>query len=237
MQQKNRHQRIFFMLKPDGVALETTIRKMIEPFVTVIACRSFDPVAIDKIGQLYAMHKNKAFYPFLMDYFKGKPIKAYVLNAKKGVKYQRGFFNDFIELVGDTDPAKAKPGTIRKLSSDSLEKSLSEKRALRNLVHRSTTSAEAEKEAAIFFWDHIHDCSKVEGKPRELGKFFAREGEGMFYEERLESSLKKYKLLSSNEKLLCYQDLDSREQSSHVKGSAIVKTLRRGKLSERQISL
>ena len=157
------------MIKPDGISLEAKIREIIEPLVDVIASRYFDPVDVGKIEGLYSMHKNKIFYPYLIDYFKGMPIKTYVLSEREDARYKKGFINDFIELVGDTDPAKANPGAIRSLSKDSLERSLSEKRAVRNLVHRSTTSEETEREAAIFFWDYIRDRSKIEGGQGELG--------------------------------------------------------------------
>ena len=78
-----------------------------------------------------------------------------MLSEREDVKYRGGFYADFVGLVGDTDPAKAKAGTIRSLSTDSLERSISEKRAVRNLVHRSTTPEETAIEAAIFFGDDI----------------------------------------------------------------------------------
>ena len=166
-----------------------------------------------------------------------KSIKVYILSERQGITYKNGFINDFLELVGDTDPAMAKPGTIRKLSTDSLEKSIAEKRALRNLVHRSTTHKETDREAAIFFWDYIHDTSKVVGKQKDLGKFLAKEGTGIFYEERLESGLKKHSLLSPDEELVRYRDLGNREDDSHQQGSAIVTTFKRGSLWEREITL
>jgi nucleoside-diphosphate kinase len=76
------------------------------------------------------------------------------------VEYQRAFYDSFVELVGDTDPARAKTGTIRSLSTDSLEKAVSEKRAVRNMVHRSTTPEETEREATIFFGDDIQTSHK-----------------------------------------------------------------------------
>jgi len=148
-----------------------------------------------------------------------------------------GFIDDFIELVGDTDPAKAKPGTIRSLSTDALEKSLLEKRAVRNLVHRSTTLEETEKEAAIFFWDCILDCSKVKGEKGELGKFLAREGEGIFYEERLENCLRKRNLLSPGEELISYQDLEFGKAGPLKMGRARLKSLKNGSISLREITL
>jgi len=155
MEEEKKPMKLFFMIKPDGMLLEAKIREMIEPLARVVATRFFEPVDIEKIERLYDMHKNEDFYPRLINYFRGKPVKAHMLREREDVKYRRGFYADFVGLVGDTDPAKAKAGTIRSLSTDSLERSISEKRAVRNLVHRSTTPEETEKEAAIFFGDGI----------------------------------------------------------------------------------
>jgi len=122
------------------------------------------------------------------------------------------------------------------MSPDSTERSLSEKRAVRNLVHRSTTPEETEKEAAIFFWDYIQDHTKVEGEQRELGRFLAGKGNGIFYEERLESGLRKYNLLSSDEELIRYQDLDGQGGTPPKKRAAAVETLKNGSRSTREIT-
>ena len=229
--------RLFFMIKPDGIPLEAKIIAMIEPLVTIIASRPFDPADKEKTERLYEMHKDKFFFPFLMDHIKGRPIKTFLLGERQGVSYRDNFYDDFIALVGDTDPAKAQLGTIRNLSTDSIERSLAEKRAVRNLVHRSTTQEETEREAAIFFWDYIHDHTKVEGEQRELGRFLAGKGQGVFYEERLESGLRKYNLLSSDEELVGYQDLDGQEGAPLEKGTATLKTLKNGLRSTREITL
>ena len=223
-------QRLFFMIKPDGMSLEATIRKKIAPTVDIVASRSFDPIDVEKIEERYSVHKDKFFYPRLIEYFRGNPVKTFLLSEREGVSYRSGFIGDFLALVGDTDPAQAAPETIRSMSSDSLERSLAEKRALRNLVHRSTTREETDKEAPIFFWDYILDRSMVKGEQGAMGRFLARNGTGIFYEERIESSLKEYKLVSFDEELICYQDLEGREK-------AMIKTRRDGSLSEREIAL
>lgn len=153
------------MIKPDGMPLENEILKLIEPLVDIVASRLFSPVDIEKIERLYSVHKDKFFYPYLIDYFRGKPVRTYVLCEREDAQYQKNFVDDFLELVGDTDPERAKPGTIRSLSTDSLKASIPEKRTVRNLVHRSTTPEEAKKEAAIFFGDDTCD----RGQARDEG--------------------------------------------------------------------
>lgn len=146
-------QRIFFMIKPDGLALEDKIMSMVKSLARVVSSKSFKPADMDKIRQLYAMHKGAFFYERLLNFFRHRNIKVFILEEREGYKYQKGFIEDFAELVGDTDPAKAKPGTIRSLSTDSIARSIEEERAVNNLVHRSRTLEEAQQEASIFFED------------------------------------------------------------------------------------
>jgi nucleoside-diphosphate kinase len=219
-----RHTPIFFMIKPDGISREADIMKMIDPVASVIARRQFDPVDMGRVERLYAVHKDKPFYPRLMNYFRNMPVIAYLLCEWPDTIYQNGFYPSFIDLVGDTDPAKALPGTIRSLSADSLEASLAEQRAVRNLVHRSTTVEETLAEAPLFFWDHVCDASKVRGLPGVLGRFFSQAGEGIFFEERVESGMRRYRLLSSAEELICYQDCRGGDGDSPDQSRALVET-------------
>ncbi len=151
-------QRIFFMIKPDGLALEDKIISMVESMAKIVSSKAFKPADMDKIRQLYAMHKEAFFYQRLLDFFRGRNIKVFILEEREGYKYKKGFIEDFAELVGDTDPAKAKPGTIRSLSSDSIARSIKEERAVNNLVHRSRTLEETVQEASIFFEDMDFKC-------------------------------------------------------------------------------
>lgn len=148
-------QKMFFMIKPDGMQLEQKIMSMVEPVATILSTKSYNPADMERIEQLYAMHKHAFFYERLLTFFRGRPMKVFLLGAKKGHIYKKGFVEDFVELVGDTDPSKARPGTIRSLSKDSIEKSIKEERAVNNLCHRSRTSEEAEKEASIFFEEMV----------------------------------------------------------------------------------
>jgi len=142
---------MFFMIKPGGLSIEHKIMSMVEAIAKIVDSKTFDPADMNKIEKLYEMHKDAFFYERLLKFFKNSPVKVFVLEEKENYSYNKNFIEDFVDLVGDTDPAKARPGTIRSLSNDSLAQSIAEKRALNNLVHRSTSAEEAEKEAAIFF--------------------------------------------------------------------------------------
>ncbi len=219
---------IFFMIKPDGIPREAEIMKIIEPVAAVIARRPFDPVDMHRVECLYAVHKDKPFYPRLMNYFRNMPVIAYLLCQRPNTVCQNGFYSGFVDLIGDTDPARTLPGTIRRLSADSLATSLSEKRAVRNLVHRSTTLEETLAEAPLFFWDHVCDASKTQGSPGVLGRFFSQAGEGIFFEERVESGMRRYQLLSAEEEMICYRDYRGGEGDHLEQGRALVQTLVQG---------
>jgi nucleoside diphosphate kinase len=237
MEKEKELARLFFMIKPDGMSQEAKIIEMIEPLAHIIASRRFDSVEPEKIEMLYEMHRKKNFYPYLIEYLKDKPAQAFLLGEREDVDYRDSFYADLAALVGATDPARARPGTIRSLSPDSTERSLLEKRAVRNLVHRSTTPEETEKEAAIFFWDYVRDHTKVEGEQGEMGRHLARKGDGIFYEERLESGLRKCNLLSSGEELIKYRDLDGTEGDPLKGGAAVLETLKNGSRLVREATL
>ena len=230
-------QKLFFMIKPDGIPQEKTIEQMIAPLAETIACRLFDPVDISRIENLYAMHRGKAFYNYLVEYFRNKPVKAYLLGERSDVIYNDGFYSEFLKLVGDTDPAKAEPGSIRSLSTDAMERSVAEGRALRNLVHRSTTADETAREAPLFFADYIYDHTKVEGEQEPFGHFFAKEGEGIFFEERLESGLKKFDLLLPDEQFVRFKVLNGQETGSAERPKIRLETIMNGESRVREIAV
>lgn len=54
-------------------------------------------------------------------------------------------------IAGATKPEEAAPGTIRALSDDRFDLSRVEKRAVRNLVHASSDTVEAQREIDLWF--------------------------------------------------------------------------------------
>ena len=83
----------------------------------------------------YAVHKEKPFFPGLVDYITSTPIVAAVLEGEGAVERIR-------KLMGATDPAKAAPGTIRKDYGLDMQ---------RNSTHASDSPENGEKEIALFF--------------------------------------------------------------------------------------
>jgi nucleoside-diphosphate kinase len=83
----------------------------------------------------YEVHSGRPFYDSLVHYMTSGPVVVAVLQKENAV-------SDFRELIGNTDPAEAKPGTIRKLFAESKQA---------NAVHGSDSNENAEREISIFF--------------------------------------------------------------------------------------
>jgi len=83
----------------------------------------------------YAVHKGKAFFSDLVDFVTSSPIIAIVFQGNSAVEIVR-------QAMGETDPAKALPGTIRgDLGID----------IGHNLIHGSDSVENAFKEISLFF--------------------------------------------------------------------------------------
>lgn len=88
-------------------------------------------------GRHYAVHADKPFYDSLVAYITSAPIIAAVFGGENAVRVVR-------KTMGATDPARAKPGTIRWDFGLSIE---------HNCVHGSDSAATAEQEIKLFFTD------------------------------------------------------------------------------------
>lgn len=86
-------------------------------------------------GDFYAIHKGKEFYDGLVEFMTSGPVVAAILEKDNAVE-------DFRKLIGNTDPEKAAPGTIRKLFAQNMR---------RNAVHGSDCDATAAWESNFFF--------------------------------------------------------------------------------------
>jgi len=125
------------MIKPDAIAngyAGGIISKIIEAGFRISAMK-LTALSPERAGQFYAVHKARPFYNDLVKYMSSGPIIAAVLEKENAV-------NDFRELIGNTDPAKAAPGTIRNLYAKSIDA---------NAVHGSDSDANADIEANFFF--------------------------------------------------------------------------------------
>jgi len=83
----------------------------------------------------YAVHKDKPFFNELVDFITSGPVIAMVLQDDDAVKVIR-------QTMGETDPAKAMPGTIRGDFGGDIS---------HNLIHGSDSVENARSEIALFF--------------------------------------------------------------------------------------
>lgn len=89
----------------------------------------------DEAGGFYAEHKERPFFQSLVSFMTSGPVVLLVWEGQGAVEKWR-------QIMGATDPAKAAPGTIRKLFADSIEA---------NSVHGSDSSTSAKRETEYFF--------------------------------------------------------------------------------------
>ncbi|MCS6967543.1 MAG: nucleoside-diphosphate kinase [Cytophagales bacterium] len=127
----------FSIIKPDAYQAGHVgaIIKMIEEAGFRIVAAKLTRLTPERAGQFYAVHKERPFYRDLCNYMSSGPILAMILEKENAVA-------DFRKLIGATDPAKAEPGTIRKLFAKSIEA---------NAIHGSDSDENAVIESAFFF--------------------------------------------------------------------------------------
>jgi nucleoside-diphosphate kinase len=83
----------------------------------------------------YAVHRERPFFRPLVAFMTSGPALALALERDNAVAHLR-------EVIGATDPAEAKPGTVRKLYAQSKE---------RNAIHASDSAENAAREVTFFF--------------------------------------------------------------------------------------
>lgn len=125
------------IIKPDGTA-RNLIGKIIGRFeeegLRLVGCKKKWLSRREAEG-FYAVHKSRPFFGELCDFMVSGPVVVMVLEGKNAVAKNR-------EIMGATDPAKAAPGTIRKMMSLSIGE---------NTVHGSDSAENAATEIKYFF--------------------------------------------------------------------------------------
>ena len=127
------------MIKPEIVAAED--QKVGEILAMVQAngfrIRNLAQKHLDRgtVERFYAVHKERPFFPDLVDYIASGPVVAIHLERENAIVKLR-------ELVGATNPADAACGSIRSLFGASLSQ---------NAVHASDSVENAKTELGIIF--------------------------------------------------------------------------------------
>lgn len=127
----------FVIIKPEAVE-----RKLVGEILARFERKGLEikRLAVTKIAkemaeEHYAHHRDKPFFPHLIEAMMGGPVVLAILEGDEAITQVRN-------LVGATDPAKAAPGTIR---GDY---------ALRlpyNMIHAADSPSAAQEEILRFF--------------------------------------------------------------------------------------
>lgn len=124
------------IIKPDAVKKKVIgkIIQRIEDEGFIIAQMRLMRLSKEEAKGFYLVHKEKPFYESLTTFMSSGEIVVMVLERENAIAHWR-------EVMGATDPALARPGTIRRELGFSIE---------RNAVHGSDSRSTAEWEIDYF---------------------------------------------------------------------------------------
>ena len=125
------------IIKPDAVErnLNSKIKSFFEKNGLKIIKSKKVKISKEEASEFYKVHQTKPFYNELCNYLSSGPIVVMVLEGENAVSRNR-------QLMGATDPLKAKDGTLRKIYGISIDK---------NSVHGSDSLANGKIEIDFFF--------------------------------------------------------------------------------------
>lgn len=130
-------QRTLVLIKPDAVQ-----RGLVGEILSRLERKGLKILALKMLHmdealakRHYAIHQDKPFFQALVDFITSRPLVAAVFEGDNAVEAVR-------MLMGETDPLKASPGTIRGDFGLDIGQ---------NLVHGSDTEENAAKEIDLFF--------------------------------------------------------------------------------------
>jgi len=130
-------ERTLAIIKPDAVRKKFSgnIIAAIENAGFKILAMKLTKISKEQAGEFYLVHKERPFYSELTEFMSSGKIIPIALEKENAIA-------DFRALIGNTDPALADEGTLRKLYGES--------KAI-NAIHGSDTTENGEKEIAFFF--------------------------------------------------------------------------------------
>jgi nucleoside-diphosphate kinase len=130
-------ERTFSILKPDATERNLTgaINAIIEQAGLRIVGQKRVCITREQAERFYAVHKERPFFRELVEFMISGPVVVQVLEGENAISKYR-------DVMGATDPAKAAPGTIRKVHARSIGE---------NSVHGSDAAETAAREIAQFF--------------------------------------------------------------------------------------
>ena len=130
-------ERTLSIIKPDAVErnLDSEIKNIfLNNELNIVNSKKIQ-ITKEEAEEFYKVHQTKYFYDNLCSYLSSGPIIVMILEGKNAITKNR-------DLMGATDPQKAKSGTIRNLYGISIDK---------NSVHGSDNQENAKIEINFFF--------------------------------------------------------------------------------------
>lgn len=127
------------IIKPDAVRaneIGDIISYLEKGGLKVVAAKMLQ-LTKEQAEEFYAIHKQRPFFQSLVNFMISGPVLVMILEGEDAIAKNR-------EIMGATDPAKAKPGTIRADFAKSIDE---------NAVHGSDSPDTAKTETAFFFED------------------------------------------------------------------------------------
>ena len=133
-------QRTFSIIKPDAVAknaIGDILKTLEEKGFRILGMKMLE-ISKERAEGFYAVHAGKAFFDSLTKFMSSGRIVVLALEKENAIA-------DLREVMGATNPAQAKEGTIRKKWASSIE---------HNAIHGSDAEETARFELSYFFADY-----------------------------------------------------------------------------------
>ena len=133
-------ERTLSIIKPDATKrnISGRINQIIEEGGLRIIAQKRIKLSADQAIKFYSIHNKKPFFNDLINYMTSGPVVVQVLEANNAVDKYR-------EIMGATNPEKAKNGTIRKILALNVQE---------NSVHGSDSTINAKNEIDFFFTEN-----------------------------------------------------------------------------------
>jgi nucleoside-diphosphate kinase len=133
-------ERTLSIIKPDATKrnISGRINQIIEENDLRIIAQKRIKLSFDQAKKFYSTHNKKPFFNDLINYMTSGPVIVQVLEANNAV-------NKYREIMGATNPEKAKNGTIRKKLALNVQE---------NSVHGSDSIKNAKNEINFFFTEN-----------------------------------------------------------------------------------
>ncbi|MCE1165907.1 MAG: nucleoside-diphosphate kinase [Bacteroidetes bacterium] len=130
-------ERTLCIIKPDAVKKKvqgSIIQMILDAGFKILGMKMLH-LSKKQAQKFYEVHKERPFYNDLVDFMTSGPVVTIALEKDNAV-------TDYRYLIGATDPAEAKEGTVRKMFANSKQE---------NAVHGSDSVENGKIEVGFFF--------------------------------------------------------------------------------------